>query len=290
MSILSLGFCFVPKGDNDVSESSPSFVENKGSDEAKEFSNLGIGEDDAVKVDSGGNVDSGVNSVIEPDGQLDNLVAEGNVSVTPEIGVNVKEVDWSSFKSGSHLRSGSGTGSYSDFFNELGGTGSSEDLCPKGVGDYGVASSNMVSVPEDIPAGLSLFTSLQHEGGQYHGSQMEQPIHGHNLDSSQYWENLYPGWKYDPRTGEWHQLEVYDATVSTQGNSDTRIGSADDSVVMQQRSHAYCYQQTAYSVSGSVVICNWNQGLEQNAEYTAHMMLDPWYSGWYNDTIAQGDS
>ncbi|XP_057487137.1 protein transport protein SEC16B homolog [Actinidia eriantha] len=307
----------VDEDDNDVFESSPSFMENKGSDEVKEFSNLGIGEDDAVKVDSGGNVDSGVNNERESDGQHDNLAAEGNVSVTPDdvvqsnhvaleakdeldsekdndgvkSGVNVKEVGWSSFNSGSHLRSGSGTGSYSDFFNELGG--SSGDLYRKDVGDYRVASSNKVSVPEDMSAGLSSFTSLQHEGGQYHGSQMEQPIHGHNFDSNQYWESLYPGWRYDPSTGQWHQLEAYDATVNTQGNSDNRIGSAGDSIVTQQRSDAYCYQQTAYSVSGSVSDCtkayvtNWNQGPEQNVEYPAHMVFDPQYPGWYYDAIAQ---
>ncbi|GFY81164.1 RGPR-like protein [Actinidia rufa] len=214
----------VDEDDNDVFESSPSFMENK---------------------DSGGNVDSGVNNERESDGQHDNLAAQGNVSVTPDdvvqsnhvaleakdeldsekdnngvkSGVNVKEVDWSSFNSGSHLRSGSGTGSYSDFFNELGG--SSGDLYQKDVGDYGVASSNKA-------------------GG------------------------------YDPSTGQWHQLEAYDATVSTQGNSDTRIGSAGDSVIVRR----------PMLLTGIKV---------QNSMWSTQPVwcLIPSTLGWYYDTIAQ---
>ncbi|KAL7238568.1 hypothetical protein ACSBR2_004624 [Camellia fascicularis] len=313
----------VDEGDTGISRSGPSLFENEGSDKRNAFSKLSIGEADAAKVDSSGNVDFGVNSESESgggtvsaslDGHGDNLIAEESVSLTPvnvvqsndvalqekceldskssnnsgSSGMGVKEVDWSSFNSASHLHNGSGTGSFSDFFNELG----SGDLYGKEAGNSGVASNNVVGVPENMAGDFSSLSSIQHKEGQNYGSQIEQAIDGQDLNSSQYWENLYPGWRFDPNTGQWHQLDGYNATMDTQQNLDASIVSAGDGVATEQRSDDYYFQQTAQSVLGNVdcrasSFTDWNQGSQQNVEYPAHMVFDPQYPGWYYDTIAQ---
>ncbi|CAL5381423.1 unnamed protein product [Camellia sinensis] len=304
--------------DTHIAESGPSFVENEGSDEGKAFSNLSVGEFHAPKVDSGGNIDGRVDSERESgiqvvsassDGHQENLVTEESVSLNPHnvvqsndvaleangelesknsnnsasSGMGIKEVGWSAFNSASKLHGGSGTGSFSDFFSEL--NDGSGGLNGKDIGNS--ASNNVVGVPDPMPGDLSSFCSVQQKEGQYHGSQTEQAIDGHDLNSSQYWENIYPGWRYDPRTGQWNQLEGYDATVNTQENFD--VGSAGDGVVTEQRSDAY-YSD---SVLGSVAECttasvtNWNHASQQNLVYPDHMVFDPQYPGWCYDTIAQ---
>ncbi|KAL6981726.1 hypothetical protein U1Q18_023348 [Sarracenia purpurea var. burkii] len=204
---------------------------------------------------------------------------KGNLYVTS--GKGVKEVDWSLFNSTSQISNGCGTGSFSDFFSELG----SGDLYGKEEVDYGISSNNAVFVPEDDSDGFSPVTSVQHEVGQYHGSQMEQAIEGYNLNSDKNLENLYPGWRYDPNTGQWHQLEG--------DNSDTNFGSAAHSVVTEQRSDPSYFQQTDYSVFETLPECTkanvtiWNDDSQQNVAYPVHMIFDPQYPGWYYDTIAQ---
>ncbi|MCD9646497.1 hypothetical protein HAX54_036369 [Datura stramonium] len=87
-----------------------------------------------------------------------------------------------------------------------------------------------------------------------------------DVNSSQYWENLYPGWKYGASTGQW-----------------------------------YRWIKTAQSVTGTAAesgttesVTNWNQVGPQltgirphnNNGYPSHVVFDPQYPGWYYDTIA----
>uniref|UniRef100_A0A5B7BHJ8 Protein transport protein sec16 n=1 Tax=Davidia involucrata TaxID=16924 RepID=A0A5B7BHJ8_DAVIN len=317
----------VDEDDTSFTGSGTGFVENEDSDGVRAFSNLSIGEVSAAGVDSGSNISFGVSgengcgdgvALASLDGHEDNLASKESNSFTPsnviqpndavmgaEGGLDsktnetiassvtgVREVDWSSFNSDLHFHSGHGTGSYSDFFNELGD--SSGDLYGNVGGSPGVALNNMDSVSEDTAGGLSSFTSLQHQEGQYYRAGVEQTSDGLDLGSSQYWENLYPGWTYDSHTGQWHQLEGYNATPNTQESFDTNAGPAADGIVTEQRSDLCYYQQTAQSVVDSVdkgctvgSVPSWNQGSQRNVEYPAHMLFDPQYPGWYYDTIAQ---
>ncbi|MCD7446911.1 hypothetical protein HAX54_018882 [Datura stramonium] len=44
----------------------------------------------------------------------------------------------------------------------------------------------------------------QHSFG--YNATTEQAAGGEDQNSSQYWENLYPGWKFDVNTGQWYQI------------------------------------------------------------------------------------
>ncbi|KAM7508798.1 hypothetical protein LguiA_019251 [Lonicera macranthoides] len=246
--------------DDDNTDLSRSGLENKESDKAKESSNLCT--DEGVE-DSEGNVGSKRNGKKGDDddfeaGEKDSssvgdVTHEGVMEVVGELdcdvgkndvrsGTGVKLVDWSAFKSDSTLRRGAGKGSYSDFFNELGD--SSGDLYGNVADNSGVGANHAASISE---GGVS---SIQHHEGQLHGSGLEQTSDVQDMNSSQYWENLYPGWRYDPTTGQWYPVEGYNNTV---------VGSYSD----------------------------WNQDSQGNVEYPSHMVFDPQYPGWYYDTIAQ---
>lgn len=73
---------------------------------------------------------------------------------------------------------------------------------------------------------------------QSDGTNLELPSAGDNQNAyySQDWENAYPGWKYDHTTGEWHQVEVYEAmpvgsSVGEVGNGE--VVSEDNSQPIQ---------------------------------------------------------
>ncbi|KAG5538647.1 hypothetical protein RHGRI_019268 [Rhododendron griersonianum] len=275
----------------------PSFIEHEVTEEAKSFSNLCIG--DNVNSGDNGERESGGGVVSKSlDSHRDIVTAEGSVLVAPDnvvqssdaaleaigeldlqksrngvtSGTGVKEVDWSSFNSASNSR----FGSYSDFLNELGVS----------LGD--LDRKDVVSVSEDMPCGFRSSTSVNHEeGGRYYGSQTEKAIDVQDLNSSQNWENLYPGWRYNPSTGQWHEIEGYGVTVSTQDNLYTSSTSAGDNAVTEQRSDAYCFQQPVAEY-GTANVSNWNQCSKQKVEeYPTYMVFDPQYPGWYYDTIAQ---
>ncbi|XAR63212.1 hypothetical protein NMG60_11023075 [Bertholletia excelsa] len=291
-----------------VSGSVPS--ENAGTDGTREFSNLSQPNDAKTDFAADGGLrpnragESG--SAVIPassDFHEDNLLAEdvvqasdialeskgeldsenGNHSVSSR--TVVKEVDWNSFNSAPLFHNSSGIGSYSDFFSDL-------DSKTNGADNSGVESNNAVSVPEDMDGDLGSFSSVKHED-QYHGSQMGQPTSGHDLNSTQYWESLYPGWRYDPDSRQWYQVGDYDATMNSQQNFDATTTSAADAMATDQASDTYYSQQTGNAASGKIEECtmatvtNWNQRSEENMEYPYHMVFDPQYPGWYYDTIAQ---
>lgn len=304
----------------DSTRSGPGIVEGDDADEAKVFRNPSISEVGTAGV-SAGNVESGVNveqgngdgavSTLSDTGEdalvtsskfvtPGTVIESGDEAVGEEslpstsIGENsgssgrgVKVVQWSSFNSDSHLQGG--IMSYSDFFNELGDR--TRDPFDNAVNQEssGAEFNNMSSVSGNPVEDLSSLNSTQHQESQNYGVAREQAVDGQDLNSSQHWEELYPGWRYDPRTGEWHQLEGYDANASMNAQI------AGDGIVSNQRSDAHYLQQTTQSLSitGSVAeectggsVPNWNQISQGNVEYPAHMVFDPQYPGWYYDTIA----
>lgn len=250
------------------------------------------------------NVVESSNAVTEAEGALDSAFI-GNNSVnsgtlgsalidnSATSGTGVKEVDWTSFNSEAHFHSSSGFGSYSDFFSEL--RVSSEDPFSKASNtvNLGAEFKNVESVLENPVVDMNLLSSMQNEG-QYYGANTIHTVDGRDLSSSQYWEDKYPGWRYDPNTGEYHQLGGYDANVNVQESSHVNAQSAGDDIVLDQRTDTNYLQQTAQSVAGSVSdgattasVSSWNHVSQVNAEYPAHMVFDPQYPGWYYDMIAQ---
>lgn len=254
----------VDDDDDENTDLSRSGLENKESDKARESSNLSTGEGGVALLDSEGNVGPEMNGKkgdyddFDAEDEEDSLPvgyatqeSEGVMEVKSDLdsdidkndvpsGTGIKVVDWSAFKSDSTLRRGAGKGSYSDFFNELGD--SSGDLYGNVADNSGFGSNNAAAIVSE--------GGVQHHEGQLHGSGLEQTSDIQDMNGSQYWENLYPGWRYDPNTGQWYPVEGYNNTV---------MGS----------------------------YFNWNQDSQGNVEYPSHMVFDPQYPGWYYDTIAQ---
>ncbi|KAJ6809169.1 protein transport protein SEC16B-like protein [Iris pallida] len=93
-----------------------------------------------------------------------------------------------------------------------------------------------------------------------HCSEHEQSTSA-DADGSQYWEDLYPGWKYDPATGRWYQTEDPQTSHLQQQQS-----SAESSVA-----------RTAEDSETSA----------SNGYYPPNMVFDPQYPEWYYDTDTQ---
>lgn len=305
----------------DSTRSGPGFVEGDDAEEEKVFRGPIISEVGTAGV-SGRNGVSGVNaeqdhgdggvSALSDNG--DNVLGTSSKSVTSSSviesgdaavgvesvpstsigknygssGTGVKVVQWSSFNSDSDLQGG--TEPFSDFFNELGDD--TTDPFDNVVDQLssGAEFNDLSSLPINPAEDLSPFNSTQHQESQTYGAAREQAVDGQDLNSIQEWENLYPGWRYDPSTGEWHQLQGYGTNASM--NSHT----AADGIVSNQRSDYHYLQQTTQSVSmvgtelaecrgGSVF--SWNPISQGHVEYPPHMVFDPQYPGWYYDTIAQ---
>ncbi|OIV92776.1 hypothetical protein TanjilG_00910 [Lupinus angustifolius] len=326
--------------------------EGNDSDGAKAFENLGISDgDDAFQnsdaVESGIEPNEGVGSVKLDGGLVGGHEQEGNLvlsstsvgrdsktdppgnngwgsEVTPASAVRksdiitgpvIKEVGWNSFYADSN--GGTGFGSYSDLFNELGDQS----------GDFpGSNDLNSQVNPADEVHNDSMNTSvnyLQYQGGQGyvasfknhtngHGDDLnapvnyvqsqegqaydasvEKPTNGQDLSSSQNWEDLYPGWKYDYNSGQWYQIDGYNAAATTQGSFDanTAVGWTGASDGKTELSYL---QQSAQAVTGTSAeigttesITDWSQVSQGNNGYPEHMYFDPQYPGWYYDTIAQ---
>lgn len=231
------------------------------------------------------------------------------------VGAGIKEVQWSA------LSGVTQEASYSDFFDQIGDD--SADPFGEVAGGFVVApgsldgvSSNQVSCSvgqngEDLQHASSMVASGILDGvapnqvacssaysiGQ-HGENMENALSAEcekemqDESSVQYWESLYPGWKYDQSTGQWQQVSGSDATVNNMENN-VNAQTACEGAAVNPTSDVYYLQHTAQSVSGSVIeestagtSSYWNQAAYGNTEYPAHMVFDPQYPGWYYDTIA----
>ncbi|XP_045789857.1 protein transport protein SEC16B homolog [Trifolium pratense] len=265
--------------------------------------------------EDGGNGQDGVNSFGCDDFTYrgDHGMESGNSSgssVSKNTGIpssDVKEKDWNAFNADSS-GGGVGFGSYSDFFSEFGdqnGNGYHDDsntemkLGNEIPGDqygqgYHNSNTEMRHGNEILSDGLNASVDYaQYQDGQSYDASARSSICGEDLNSSQYWESLYPGWKYDHNTGQWYQVDDHNATIAALGSSEvnTAMGWMAASDAKPEVSYM---QQTAQSVAGTLpesgiteTVPSWNQGSQVNNGYPEHMIFDPQYPGWYYDTIAQ---
>ncbi|KAL3329564.1 hypothetical protein AABB24_033755 [Solanum stoloniferum] len=186
----------------------------------------------------------------------------------------VKEVGWSAFHADPVTNDASGFGSYMDFFSELG------DNNGDATGNVGenVNKGSTVSPAEQVhdtkqnheTAHLENTSSLTQGQDRYaHDATTEQVADGQDLNSSQYWENLYPGWKYDASTGQWYQIDSYESGANVQGSTDSNLVS--DWSVSDGTPEVSYLQKTAQSVSGNAAesgttesVANWNEVSQVN--------------------------
>ncbi|KAF5734901.1 hypothetical protein HS088_TW15G00398 [Tripterygium wilfordii] len=290
-------------GPTATADSAPKSTEGNDSDDARAFSNLSLGEESGgeggfeepkkenVSLDAtAGSLEvpaeeesnsnpQAVDSIIES--SLENNVDKSDMDLRVSKSGSgapgaVKEVGWNSFYADSEQNDSHGFGSYSDLFGDL--------------GDNETASNEakIVSNNEGYEANVvgDSANYAQYQDGQVFDT------NGQDLNSSQYWENMYPGWKYDPSTGRWYQVEGYDATANVQGAHDA--SSVSDWTAVDWKSEVNYMQQSAQSVVGTVTgtntsqsVSSWNQVSQGNNGYPEHMIFDPQYPGWYYDTIAQ---
>ncbi|KAK1306606.1 hypothetical protein QJS10_CPA10g00887 [Acorus calamus] len=195
---------------------------------------------------------------------------------------SVKEVQWSALAVDlvkSDLRE---SGSYSDFLMEL------QDGPSDVVGELGdskptaeidLATSFVENPVVDSTASL---VSSENQDTQVHESVGDGTVDEKDLN---YWENMYPGWRYDASTGQWHQLGYYNAPVeSTQVGLQEAVQSAGKSA--DQRSDVSYLQQTAQSVVETVSSEEY-QVSQGAVDYPSNMVFDPQYPGWYYDMNTQ---
>ncbi|KAF5729847.1 hypothetical protein HS088_TW20G00212 [Tripterygium wilfordii] len=290
-------------GPTAAADSAPKFTEGNDSDDARAFSNLSLGEEsggeggfeepkrDNVSLDARAGSFEGA---AEEESNSNTLAVDNIIESSRENNVDktdtdltgsksgsgapgaVKEVGWNSFYADSAQNDNHGFGSYSDLFGDLGGNENASN------------EAKIVSNNEGYEANVvdDSANYAQYQDGQVYDT------NGQDLNSSQYWENMYPGWKYDPNTGQWYQVEGYDATTNVQGGYGANSGS--DWTAANQKSEVNYMQQSAQSVVGAVTetpatqsVSSWNQVSHGNNGYPEHMIFDPQYPGWYYDTIAQ---
>ncbi|GMJ01585.1 hypothetical protein like AT5G47490 [Hibiscus trionum] len=205
-------------------------------------------------------------------------------------GTGVKEVDWSSFGSDSNVHYGGGSRPFSEIFNDL-GDNSEEPFSEVGNKDDLVREFNAtVAVSDNSFSYLASSSHPQNNDVQYMG--LEQNVDGQNFSNYQYWESLYPGWRYDPNTGQWYQVEGYVNTVMNSQESFGVTHSDSGYFISDGKTDSQSLQQTYQSAAGTFFedfgssdTSNWNQISQGNADYPAHMVFDPQYPGWYYDTI-----
>ncbi|KAG8659460.1 protein transport protein SEC16B homolog [Manihot esculenta] len=293
----------------------PKLTEGSDSDEAKAFANLSIedatgeGRDEGKDESDLVHASAGLSSVLaEESDTLDSSLAlvsntkvdsnndwiESEVVSDPLIGETsgstksgVKEVGWGSFYADSVPNGNHEFGAYSDFFNDLGNT----------AGDFpeqaGEAANLEKKDGDRLHSSVSSYGEYQ-EGTQGYGGSIEESVNEQDLNSSQYWENMYPGWKFDANTGQWYQVDNFDVTASVQGSSNVNTGN-EWAAVSDGKIQMNYLQQTSHSVLGTVAeasssesVSTWNQVSQGiNNGYPEHMFFDPQYPGWYYDTIVQ---
>ncbi|XP_010539195.1 PREDICTED: protein transport protein SEC16B homolog [Tarenaya hassleriana] len=200
-------------------------------------------------------------------------------SVNGSGGSRVKEVGWNAFYADSMDNSGHDG---LDFFGDLGNNaagfpGNTEDGA--NCGDY---TAMGITQPKDIGSDKSVNDC----------NPVDQIANGQDSSDNQYWENMYPGWKYDPATGQWYQVDNHEQSMNSlqnDGDLTTAWGKASDrntEVAYLRQSNPSVVSKIA-ETSTTESISNWNQDSQANGGYPDHMVFDPQYPGWYYDTIAQ---
>lgn len=250
-------------------------------------SNSVVGEESVPSVVIPNETNEGSSVGKGEEGAMHSSVGESSVSV----GTGVKIVQWSSFGSEGDDNGGE-FGTYSEFFSELKDNSQDPFENVMNMGKLGTESNFVDGFLENPVADLGASSYGQHQEGQYYGAVTGQNIDGQDLSSSQNWENLYPGWKYDANTGQWYQLEGYDANASS--SADINVNA--NAVLSDHTVGGYYQQQTAQaqSVVGTVddgcttgSVSHWSQISQGNMQYPAHMVFDPNYPDWYYDSITK---
>ncbi|KAL8142224.1 hypothetical protein V2J09_015256 [Rumex salicifolius] len=238
----------------------------------------------------------------------ENVTGDSEVLSERNVAGGVKEVQWDAFNSFGEVTETSAFGS--DIFGGI--EGNIEDSFREVVENhaFGLGGTNDVSSTAfDSP---SLSNSVQNtenlsngvytENGSYaaHGQNQvgltytENTSEVQDVNSIEYWESLYPGWKYDPNTGQWHPEDSSNLIGNDQVNDSVISQSAGDVYASEQQSSAYHLQQTTPSAVGNVIqgsasenVAYWNQTSGETHEYPQNMVFDAQYPGWYYDTAAQ---
>ncbi|URD98069.1 hypothetical protein MUK42_29709 [Musa troglodytarum] len=205
----------------------------------------------------------------------------------------VKEVQWSAFRVDPLQFDSDGFGSYTDFLTE-------------NVGECGnkleAEVDQKCSSADSSAANACLyFESIEQLDAQCYSHPNEQTP---DVNKAQYWESLYPGWKFDVSTGQWYQINDYDAATTAepenrnamneQQHDQDKVLAAGNGIIMDQRSKVSYYQQSANLVVAETAeasftgyVSNWNQNSYGTTEYPPNVVLDPQYPGWYYDTNIQ---
>ncbi|XP_008786953.2 protein transport protein SEC16B homolog [Phoenix dactylifera] len=200
-------------------------------------------------------------------------------------GTSVKEVQWSAFNVNSPQFDSGAFGSGADFFTE------------NADGPDNQKSSFM----ENSAADLSTYPEQQ--DARYCGLFNWQVA---EANDPQYWEELYPGWKFDTSTREWYQIDGYDATTTAQSENcnvasenmqesyQDKVLEADNGNISDQGPEISYLQQTTQLVTRTVAgdcfkgdVSSWKQVSQESTQYPPNMVFDPQYPGWYYDTNTQ---
>ncbi|CAN4075993.1 unnamed protein product [Withania somnifera] len=244
------------------------------SDEVKALADLRISGDKGVDSDANPGLVVEGSGEKKSSGSLASLTSVGSISGSLETEITdgktenenrasgsstsgVKEVGWNDFHADRVGNDGSGFGSYMDLFSELGD-------------NYGDATGNVDKGSTVLPAEQVHETMLENtsslargQDGYGHDAAGGQVADGQYVNSSQYWENLYPGWKYDASTGQWYQVDSYESGANVQGSTDWSVSDGTPEVSYLQK--------TAQSVSGTAVdsgttesVTNWSQVSQVN--------------------------
>ncbi|KAG4188536.1 hypothetical protein ERO13_A08G170400v2 [Gossypium hirsutum] len=293
--------------DDDIGPTVSKFTEGNDSDEARAFANLTVSEDfcsvsdnsdekekdpvDASPTPASAQARDDGNDSLGFDTRVIDSNNHGNEGAEPKVGLDlnltenigsmdsgVKEVGWNSFYADSNENGVHGFGSYSDFFNDLG---------ENSPGEFpGKVDASMTTYVLDQNSVNS--HGQYYDGGQVYGASTADNGNEQDYNSIQYWESMYPGWKYDTNTGQWYQVDGYEGKFQATFESSGGDGSGQAGVSF--------LQHTVQSLAGTTMtlengvherLANWNQVSQVNNRYPEHMIFDPQYPGWYYDTIAQ---
>ncbi|KAE9459402.1 hypothetical protein C3L33_08687, partial [Rhododendron williamsianum] len=226
----------------------------------------------------------------------DSAIRKSNESA----GSGVKEVQWAAFNADSGEHASNGFGSCSDFFSELGD--GAVDPLGKVEDNFGTQSKIVSSNEEvktmhgDTNTVMLNIKRIQYLENQGYGAGIGQAADGQDLNSSQSLEDLYPGWKYDPNSGQWYQVDGFllAANSSSAIGTVTESGAKENITNWNQLSHGNVttesvtyWDQASQETGGAESVSSWNQVSQGNNGYPAHMVFDPQYPDWYYDTIAQ---
>ncbi|XP_074268809.1 protein transport protein SEC16A homolog [Silene latifolia] len=212
----------------------------------------------------------------------------GETGLMRESSGGVKEVQWSAFADSSDLGSG-GFESYDDFLT-----------------DFGQGAVGHVQSEANAVFGNETITNVATENVYDYTQVTEQIANGVDTNTAEYYESQYPGWKFDPNTGQWYEVDntfgnateqpsLETSGVNSQGNV-SMSGEGQWGVSDVNSSQVFYSQQNVHNTVGSVSqvstsenVSDWNHTVNQTGEYQypAHMIFDPQYPGWYYDTVAQ---